>query len=186
VSKFLKKVVGVFKAVFPYIKAILPFISVATLLAIAAWVGRFIEAVSCFLQSDVKVSVYVIILVLPFLIYAVIILIYRIIGLAKKPPYFNFTGMEYVGVNDKEYKLKWRYETIKKAVKIRNLRPVCPKCGGDLTPMLNSFLSCFNCRGYSCERLTDTDYIAAENKIWHMIETKAYLEVKNKIPKNNP
>ena len=124
-GSFLKRAAGFFKAVLPFViehwQAIIAFSGL-----IVAGLGLFFEAFRNIMRTSIILPAWVLIVVSPFVIYAVIMIVIKWIDVIRKPPYLKFTSMEYKG-----WKLQWDYEPTKyyEFYNITNIRPVCKKCG---------------------------------------------------------
>jgi hypothetical protein len=87
----------------------------------------------------------------------------NMIAMFGKPQYLKFTSMEYKDTNDKLYKLKWDYELYDKIYVVRNITPVCLKCGCELTEIFKkdthgsgrTMLYCPICRDNFCDLFTE-------------------------------
>jgi hypothetical protein len=78
------------------------------------------------MRTSITLPLWVLIVVSPFVIYAIIMIGMKWIDVFRKPKYLKFTSMEYKG-----WKLKWDYKPAKyyEFHNIINIRPVCKKCG---------------------------------------------------------
>jgi len=106
------------------------------------------------------------IVILPFILYAVIMVVIRWIDVLRKPPYLSFTTMEY-----KNWKLRWDYKPTKdyEYYEIVKIRPVCHKCGCELTK-----ISAGSYEGLYCPSCEDRWYELFDkyNAVRKVIENK--------------
>jgi len=129
-----KKAIRIIKAVFLFIienwHTLIAFIGVI-ISGIFAVLGLFFDFFSFIINTRVILPLWLIIVIFPFLVYAVISIVIKWIDALKKPAYLKFISMEY-----KHWKLKWEYESTKyhKYYNIINIHPICKKCGCKLKP----------------------------------------------------
>lgn len=181
-DKFLKKVISVFKILLPYIldnwKVIVTLISGLTISGILTGLGIFFNCLSSFtsltVQSDIPL--WILIAILPLLIYAVFIIARDIIKHFTKPPYYKFTSMSYSNPkNDFNWKLEWEWVLYKKKYIINEFHVICRKCGCELEDTKDTQfrgLYCPSCNNEWCELFDDEN--AARKVIEYRIKNKDY------------
>jgi hypothetical protein len=96
---------------------------------ILAGLGLFFDIFSRIIKTNINIPLWVLIVIIPILIYAVIMVVIEWIDVFRKPLYLRFTSMEY-----EQWLLKWNYKPTKyyEYYNIVNIRPVCRKCGCEL------------------------------------------------------
>jgi hypothetical protein len=183
---FRKKVPGVIKAVLTFILnnliAIIGLFGGATMLGIIAALGRFFGIFSGLVKIVIKpdIPLWVLIIFSPFLIYAVVMQVLRLVNFFRKPPYLSFTTMVY-----EKWKLEWEYEYDKKSKKyvVKNICPVCHNCGCEM-----EYIRMGNAEGIFCPVCKDDlfepfeKYSPLRKVIEHRIRTKNFRSKENKVP----
>jgi hypothetical protein len=151
--------------------------------------GKIFTEFNQFVKIKISMEIPAIVLftIAAILIHYLAIIILRIIRHFKKPSYLKFTGMDY-----KDWKIAWEYEYLQKYKRynIKNIHPVCKKCGCDLiehhTTIGTDGIVC-----PICEKLYPSfmESAAIEKIIEHEITTsrppKARPEEPGKVPKKN-
>ena len=143
VKSLLKNLISFIKPFSPYIIEVLiktlPITGGITLTGVFALGGRFFTNI-----AEVQVPLFILIALSPLVIYAVVKIARGVLDIARDPPYLMFTGMKY-----EYWKLVWEYSYNKKSdeYEIKNLRPVCKKCGCDMVEHKenDSFCRCPQC-----------------------------------------
>jgi hypothetical protein len=175
-GSFFKKTIGVIKIVLPFIiehwKIIFAF-SGAIITGILAVLGLIFDIFSHIIETCIELPLWLIFVISPFLIYAIIMISIRLSDAIKKPSYLSFTTMDFM-----EWKLKWNYEPDKKYEHylIEDIHAICPICTCRLvpieyTPRANheTELYCPECRHEPCRNF-EPFYRDAKIVIKHRIE----------------
>jgi hypothetical protein len=131
-----------FKKILKPIKPYTPFLSGITAGIISNYIfallsklpgsfGEVFTKLDRFIKMKISMEIPVIVLltIAVVLIHYFVVIILKIINHFRKPPYLQFTSMDY-----KDWKIVWEYEYLPKYKRynIKNIRPVCKICGCDL------------------------------------------------------
>jgi hypothetical protein len=172
-----KKAIGIIKAVFLFIienwHTVIAFSGVI-LSSVFAGLGLFFEFFRNIMKIRIILPLWMFIVVSPFVLYAIIMVIVKLIRAIRKPPYLSFTAMEYQSTKNHSYKLEWNYVKDKNKYIPKNIHPVCHNCGCELAPMNYQFIYCPVCRQDICDPIPDIEYGAIIKIIEYKIRNKLY------------
>lgn len=90
----------------------------------------FSETARMFL-TDTHIPLWFVLLLIMFTGVATFTITKRVIT-TKKPPGVSFIDFVSCKINNVEYRWNWLFNYNKRQYEIKNLRPVCPKCGSDI------------------------------------------------------
>jgi len=178
-SESSKKVTNIIKFLLPLIienwGKIAIYLSGITISGVVAGLGNFIDVFSSFINIHIPLNIplWLIIAILPVVLYGIISSILKIVNNLKKPSFLKFTSMEYTDTKNNLYRLKWNYELYNKEYVVRNIYPVCCNCGCELTYIKDSdYIYCPVCRDNAYKIFDEKD--AVIKIIWHRIRNGLY------------